>query len=1062
MTFIKICFLLFFLIPLSLLGQMNSVQWHELEFTNVLSARSDSELILPGDTKVFTTELSKLNDILQNARTDHNYVIHLPVGTDGAVEAFFINYDPVMGPDNQQKYSSILTFIAVAVDGSGKSGRIGISKTGFYGIFEEEGDQTMLRHGNGLDNDKFFVYSLGRKMALIDPTRLGVCGTNDEVRPTMEPGPIQVRNEERRMRHFKLAISCTSGFASIVGGTEEAVMAKIVQSVNLLNLRYNVDFGFHMDLIDNNERLFNLSAATDYFVDQSKGLGLLGQNQDFVDSILSSNEYDLAQVFTKNCTDVGGVVSGRACSNNSKARGVSCRSSDEDYFFTTFKHEMGHQFDGGHTFNACNGSSQYNPDSSYEPGAGSTILSYGNNCGDDNVGERKEYFHVINIIEMTRYATEVEALCGTFGPDINHAPVASVSYPDGSLTIPILTAFELVGSAKDIDANILTYNWEQFDLGKGEPLGTNFETGPLFSTQEPRNSGSTRLFPKIADVLSGLYTKSERLPEVSRELNFKMTVRDNDPKAGATDIASFKFESTSDAGPFKITFPTKGIDTIFELGQYVLVQWDVANTDIAPVHCNYVNIIHSTNDGLTFNDTLVIKTPNDGSEYIMMHRTASKSRIKIKAVDNIFLDISRKGFRILTPSTPGFSVDAFPHDGIVCKNSIYDFTLRSISWLDFKSPVKIEIVDPGNPEFEVTTSVDFFTPGTPLILSIDTKDIAETGTYIIKYRAVAEGHDTLWRSVRLTISSDAQEFAGFISPQNLDQNVEFMPTFAWNETNGSDAYQFELATNPAFDQEDIIYKIQLTDNQFVVPFFLDIKTIYFWRVRSMGSCGWGRWSRTAIFRTASAQGPNTLEQINKLLITVKTNTSKYITHEDLYHRSLELPVENLVYTLITIPAHGVIDLNGIDLRIGDTFTQQDLDNNNVIFEATDENYEGNDQFDFLVNDAISSFFGPSTLNIDISDQHPASTQQSDISMDDQIILMPNPSHENFTIAYKGKLQLKDVSIQVFSVNGHQVWGEIHTGIWNNSAISLGSVASGTYFIVVKSGNYISKKRLVKL
>ena len=113
---------------------------------------------------------------------------------------------------------------------------------------------------------------------------------------------------------------------------------------------------------------------------------------------------------------------------------------------------------------------------------------------------------------MTTYAMETEALCGTLGTDINHAPVAKVSYPSGVLTIPILTPFELTGTGTDIDGTGLTYNWEQFDLGTGDPLGTNFETGPLFASQDPRNAGATRLIPKLADVLSGAYTKSERMP----------------------------------------------------------------------------------------------------------------------------------------------------------------------------------------------------------------------------------------------------------------------------------------------------------------------------------------------------------------------------------------------------------------------------------------------------------------------------------------------------------------------------------------------------------------------
>jgi len=864
------------------------------------------------------------------------------------------------------------------------------------------------------------------------------------------------------MRHYRLAISCTSGFAAIFGGSESAVMAKIVEAVNLLNLRYHVDFGFKLDLIDDDERFFNLSANTDYFVNQTKGLELLQQNQDFMDSLVSPDDYDLAQVFTKSCSDVGGVVWGRACDNNTKARGVSCRTSDEDYFFTTFKHEMGHQFNGGHTFNACNGSTQYDPESSYEPGAGSTILSYGNNCGDDNVGARKDYFHVINIIEMTNYAIETESICGTFGTDINHAPEGSVSYPTGALTIPILTPFELVGSGTDIDGNVLSYNWEQFDLGSGDPLGTNFETGPLFSSQDPRNSGSTRLIPKLADVLSGVYTKSERMPEVSRELNFKMTIRDNDQKLGAQDIVDFKFTADSNAGPFQVTFPAKGVDTIFTVGQHILVQWDVANTDMAPVNCKFVNIMYSNNDGLTFPDTLVMRTPNDGSEYIMLPKTTTRGRIKVKAADNIFLDISKKSMRVVLPAGAGYSVDAFPHDGSTCLYSTFTYQIKSIQWNDFSAPIKLEITDPGNEQFIIAFEKENIVPGETIRLNVDARNVDVAGTYVIKFMATAEGADTVWSSVNLVIGEDDQPFAGVVSPINLNQEVSVNPTFQWNKTTSASSYEFELATNPSFAGATVIYSLETDLNKFTYNSNLDTKTIYFWRVRAMGECGWGRWSEAFIFRTNSSESPNTLEQINNQVLKVKTNNARFIGHDDLYHTSVQQPEESLTYTLLSETAHGSLNLNGSKLSVGQQFKQEDIDNGIMHYDADQLNYQGADRFDFLVFDSQATFIGPYTMFIDINDQNPLSTKEDLTKADHLVTLFPNPSVGQFTLTYAGKTALNDVSIQVFNLNGNAMWSKSYAGNWNNASMDLTFLSAGTYIVVLKSGNYISKKRLVKL
>ena len=1058
MSLNRSAFILFLLIPLSIFSQTSKIYWTEIQYTSELSAKMNADLVLPANSKAYRADHSRIMSALKASATPgKESIISLPVGVDGKMVDFYLNYDPVMGVSDRVSYSDIMTFSVSAVNNVAFTGRVGISKSGFYGTFEDDGRQIMLRHGEGMEKDKFFVYNLDTKLALLDRSLLHGCGTESIKNEIKAETRLSLRNEEKRMRHFRIAISCTSGYASIVGGTAEKVMEKVVQTLNLTNFRYNLDFGIKLDLIDSTERFFNLEKAGDFFVKQSEGLELLQQNQDFLDSLISPDEYDLAQVFTKNCTDVGGVVWGRACDNNNKARGVSCRSDDEDYFFTTFKHEVGHQFDGGHTFNACNGSTQYDPNSSYEPGAGSTILSYGNNCGEDNVGERKDYFHVINIIEVTNFVIEAEAICGTFGPDINHNPVATVLSPR-DITVPILTPFELEGHGSDLDENQLTYNWEQFDLGEGDPLGTNFETGPLFITQEPRSSGATRLFPKLSDILGDVSSKGERLPEVSRELNFMMTIRDNDKKVGAQDIAAYQFNATEEAGPFKITFPTKGNDTIFSLGQYVLVEWDVANTDLDPVNCKFVNIIHSTNDGLTFPDTLVARTPNDGSEYIMFPKATGKSRIKVKAADNIFLDISRRAFKVVIPANAGYSLDILPHNAVTCNNSVFEYKVRSVKWLDYNTPVKIEVVNSGNAGLIVTPSADQFLPGQAYSLWVDTKNVAQAGSYTIELRAVAPGYDTIYRTVTIAISGDEQKFNGEKTPQHLNQEVELSPVFEWNKTNGSSFYEVQISEDPSFTV--LTYTIETTDSKFTYPAQLEGKKIYYWRVRSLGTCGFGRWSDLLIFRTVSTQSGNILQQVNNVLLSVHTNSSKFISHDDLYFFSLQQPDENLTFTLLSYPEHGFLH-NGSELMtLGSEFTQQDIDDLKVLYTTEDPTYQGGDYFDFLSFDSNGTFIGPERFLIDINDGHPASSRT--INLDDAITMMPNPAGNIIQLQYVGKEVLKDVNIQIFGVNGNIVRNEKHEGVWRNTSIDLTPYVSGTYVVVLKSGNYISKKRLVKL
>jgi hypothetical protein len=55
-------------------------------------------------------------------------------------------------------------------------------------------------------------------------------------------------------------------------------------------------------------------------------------SQEFFQQKLQAADYDIGQTWTTWCTDVGGVASGSACNNQSKARGISCVPTNVSYF----------------------------------------------------------------------------------------------------------------------------------------------------------------------------------------------------------------------------------------------------------------------------------------------------------------------------------------------------------------------------------------------------------------------------------------------------------------------------------------------------------------------------------------------------------------------------------------------------------------------------------------------------------------------------------------------------------------------------------------------------------
>src|SRR5690606_5736814 len=98
--------------------------------------------------------------------------------------------------------------------------------------------------------------------------------------------------------------------------------------------------------------------------------------------------------------------------------------------------------------------------------------------------------------------------------------------------------------------------------------------------------------------------------------------------------------------PFKITAPNTSVN--WETGSAQTVQWDVAQTNQAPINCSDVNIYMSADGGYTYPYVVAENVPNTGSANITVPNTfnSTTTRLKVKGAGNVFFDISDVNFTV--------------------------------------------------------------------------------------------------------------------------------------------------------------------------------------------------------------------------------------------------------------------------------------------------------------------------------------------------------------------------------------------------------------------------------
>jgi len=568
---------------------------------------------------------------------------------DGTTARFSVVQASIMATELAAKFPEIRTYAGVGLDDPTATVRLDFTPAGFHAqILSPHGAVYVDPVYRG-DTNYYVSYFKKDLVKSVDGFQ---CFTQDELTqaapsPAAQPNKVQSGGT---LRTYRLALACTGEYTAYFGGTVSGTMSAMVTAINRVDGIYETELAVRLVLIANNNLLVFTNAATDPYTNGDISQ-MPGQNQSTIDSVIGSANYDMGHVFSTGGGGIGRLFS--VCTGSIKAQGMTGLPAPVgDYFYVDYVcHEMGHQFGALHTFNSTsNGCGNHNRsnNSAYEPGGGSTIMSYSGLCSPDDLQAYSDpYFHAASLDQIQSFVGGTS--CSVNTATGNSAPIVSAST---NYTIPASTPFVLTATGSDPNGDPVTYCWEEMDLGPATAL-TDPDNGnsPLFRSFLPTNS-PVRYFPSLSLVLANTSSVMEIIPTTNRTMTFRVTARDNRSGGGGVADAEIQITVTNTGSPFAVTFPNTNVT----LRGTTNVTWNVAGTAVAPIKATNVDIYLSTDGGLTFPYVLKTNAPNTGTASVTLPQLIStNARVRIQGHNHIFYDVSDVDFFVI-PNGPRLQI----------------------------------------------------------------------------------------------------------------------------------------------------------------------------------------------------------------------------------------------------------------------------------------------------------------------------------------------------------------------------------------------------------------------
>ena len=423
------------------------------------------------------------------------------------------------------------------------------------------------------------------------------------------------------------------------------VLSAMNTTINRINSITEPELAIRLYLVADNDELIFLNGSTDPYSNNNTS-AMLGENQSTINSIIGSSNYDIGHVFS---TGGGGVAYLASVCTSFKAGGVSGLPAPiGDPLMWIMWATRWATSSAAIIPSTTPAAATAPPTDAYEPGSGSTIMSYSGICAPNLQNLSDDVYHVHSQIEASDYLhSGFGNNCATQVSSGNSAPSVTVgasAFFDSRLD-PLRTL---------CDGRRQSGTVPDLQLGTIQP-----RSGHRLRRQQPQQPlGQCALHPLLCSrELPHPGGAQGRKPRRQPDLLWRappglrphphLQVHRAGQQSGVWRCRG-RYQDLlcgRDDRPFLVSYPnnnhypTGQLRPHHPLGCGRHGRWNV--------NCANVDIFCSVDGGYTWPYLLAEAVPNDGSHVVVLPPvTTTQARIKVRGDNTIFFDISNSNFTL--------------------------------------------------------------------------------------------------------------------------------------------------------------------------------------------------------------------------------------------------------------------------------------------------------------------------------------------------------------------------------------------------------------------------------